>query len=181
MKAILRRGALLGAWLLAAGQAGAGEVIGNTYIGERFGYFEMTSVEGKWEMTDKEKSAPNDMAGMVVHFKLKEAVSGWKADVNVTGFKKVDQSISIGFVMEAMRKAWTDQGLETLQAESGRIAGRKVFLSEARGTVKGIAFKGRNIFLEGEKAIFMVAVLAPDYAYPQVIQLLDELVATAKY
>lgn len=166
---------------LVIGHAWAGEVIGNTYIGERFGYIEMTSVEGKWDITDREKGATNDLAGTIAHFKLKEAVSGWKPDVNIMGFKKIEGAITADFVMNMMRKEWTAQGGEVEPIETGRIAGKKVFYNDKRIAAKGIPMMGRDIYLEGEKAIFIVHVIAPAHAFPQVLQLVEELVATAKY
>lgn len=180
MKATIRCH-VLAVLMLAAAHAGAGEVIGNTYVGERFGYIELTSVDGKWEIIDKEKSATNDFAGMIAHFKLKEAVSGWKADVNIMGFKKVEGAITVDFVISMMRKEWAAQGGEVEQIETGRIAGKKVFFNDKRISVKGIAMKGRDIYLEGEKGIFIVSVVVRTDAYPQTLQLLEELVSAAKY
>jgi hypothetical protein len=180
MKATIRFH-LLAVLMLAAAHAGAGEVIGNTYVGERFGYIEMTSVDGKWDITDREKEAKNDFAGMIAKFKLKEAVSGWKPDVNIMGFKKIEGAVTVDFVMNTMRTEWTGQGGEVDQIETGRIAGKKIFFYDKRLTPQGIPMKGRDIYLEGEKGIFIVAVIAKTPAYPQVLQLLEELVATAKY
>ena len=166
---------------LAAWPAGAGEVIGNTYVGERFGYIELTAPDGKWEITDKEKGATNDMAGMIAHFKLKDAISGWRADVNILGFKKIEDAITVDFVMNTMRTEWTAQGGETEAIETGRIAGKKVFFYDKRLNVKGIAMKGRDIYLEGGKAVFVVHMIVRADVYPQTLQLLEELVAGAKY
>ena len=175
------RSCLILALALAAWRAGAGEGIGNTYVGERFGYIELTSVDGKWDIVDKEKSATNDFAGMIAHFKLKEAISGWKPDVNVMGFKKVEGAVTADFVINMMRKEWTAQGGEVEQIETGRIAGRKVFFNDKRISVKGVAMKGRDIYLEGEKGIFIVSVIVRADVYPQTLQLLEELVSAAKY
>ncbi len=166
---------------LAAVPAGAGEVIGNTYVGERFGYIELTAADGKWDISDKEKSATNDMAGMIAHFKLKDAISGWKADVNILGFKKIEDAITVNFVIGTMRKEWIAQGGEVEPIETGRIAGKKVHHYEKRLNVKGIAMKGRDIYLEGEKAVFVVHMIVRADAYPPTLQLLEDLVATAKY
>lgn len=166
---------------LAAWPAGAGEVIGNTYVGERFGYIELTAADGKWEIADKEKAATNDMAGMIAHFKLKDAISGWRPDINVLGFKKIEGAITVDFVMNTMRSQWTAQGGEVDAIETGRIAGKKVFFNDKRLNVKGIAMKGRDIYLEGEKAIFVVHMVVRADVYPQTLQLLEELVSAAKY
>lgn len=172
---------LLAALLLVATHAGAGEVIGNTYIGERFGYIELTSVGGKWDITDKERGANNDLAGMVAHFKLKDPISGWKPDLNILGFRKVEGAVTADFVINMMRKEWEAQGGEVEQIETGRIAGRMVFFNDKRVTVKGVAMKGRDIYLEGEKAIFIVSVIVRADVYPQALQLLEEMVSAAKY
>ena len=172
---------LLLALALAAWQAGAGEVIGNTYVGERFGYIELTSVDGKWDITDREKSATNDFAGMVAHFKLKEAISGWKPDLNVMGFKKIEGAVTADFVINMMRKEWAAQGGEVGPNETGRIAGRKVVFNDQTITAQGLAMKGRSVYLEGEKGIFIVSVIVRADVYPQTLQLLEELVSAAKY
>ena len=166
---------------LAAWPASAGEVIGNTYVGERFGYIELTSVGGKWEITDKEKSAKTDLGGAIAHFKLKDAVSGWNPEVHVIGFKKVGGVVTVDFVVGLMRKEWIAQGGEVEALETGRIAGKKVVQYDKRLTFQGTPMKGRDICLESEKGIFVVAVIVREDAYPQTLQLLEELVSAAKY
>lgn len=182
MKGMCRHFGLLLALLLLAGQAGAGEVIGNTYIGERFGYIELVSVGGKWEVVDREKDAQNDMAGPVADFRLKEPVAGVKPIVfNVWGFRKADASITVDFIIQTLRNAWGQQGGEVESVEAGRLSGRKAWFLEKRVTFQGRLAHGRDIVVEGDKAIFVISTVALAPAYPQVRQLLEELAATAKY
>jgi len=173
--------ALFLAACLTAGNAVAGEVIGNTYIGERFGFIEVNAVDGKWEITDKEKTAANDIAGMVVHFKLKEKVSGWSPDVNITGFKKVGSFVTADWVLNMMRDSWKGQGFTLNPIETGRISGRKIYFFEMQATLQGMEMKGRNVLLEGEKAFFLAAMATSAQSYQNLLPLFEELIASAKY
>ena len=165
-----------------AAQVRAGEIIGNTFIGERFGYIELTSVDGKWEIVDREKDANNDMAGPVADFKFKEPISGVKpVTFNALGFRKVDQSITVDFLIKTLRDAWSKQGGEMDSVEAGRISGKKVWITEKRITLKGNHAHGRDILLEGEKAVFVISVVVLAAAYPEYKRLLEELAASAKY
>lgn len=166
---------------LAAGNAFAGEVIGNTYIGERFGFIEVNAADGKWGISDREKTAANDIAGMVVHFKLKEKVSGWAPDVHITGFKKVGDVVTADYVLNMMRESWKSQGFTLNPIETGRISGRKVYLFEMQATLQGMEMKGRNVLLEGEKALFLAAMVTSAQSYQNLLPLFEELIATAKY
>lgn len=166
---------------LTAGNAVAGEVIGNTYIGERFGFIEINAVDGKWEIADKEKTAVNDIAGMVVNFKLKQKVSGGAPDVNITGFKKVGDFVTADYVLNMMRESWKSQGFTLNPIETGRISGRKIYFFEMQATLQGLEMKGRNVLLEGEKALFLVAMVTSAQSYQNLVPLFEELVASAKY
>lgn len=166
---------------LAAGTAVAGEVIGNTYIGERFGFIEVNAADGKWEIADREKNAVNDLAGLVVHFKLKEKVSGWSPDVNIMGFKKAGDAITADYVLNTMRDSWKSQGFTLSPIETGRISGRKIYFFEMQATLHGMEMKGRNVLLEGEKAIFIVAMATSAKSYQNLLPLFEELIASAKY
>jgi hypothetical protein len=89
--------------------------------------------------------------------------------------------VAIDFVINSMRESWSGQGFENLQTETGRIAGRKVFQFDMQGTLKGTSVRGRNIFLESEKAVFAIQMMVPAHVFSQMLPLLEELAATAKY
>ncbi len=189
MRAVLNWCCLIAGLGLAMAGARAGEVIGNTYIGERFGHVELTSIGGKWNIIDKEKDAQTDVAGVVAEFRLKEPVGSVSTVTafEVMGFRK-SEGRTVDFVINWRRDAFAKLGAET-EPTTGRIAGKKIWLIEKRHTNRMslggkdivLEMKGSDIILEGEKAIFLLGFFAHAPAYPEARQLLEELAATAKY
>ncbi len=166
-----------GAMLLAACSAAlAGEVIGNTYIGEKHGYIEVLSPEGKWSIKDKEGEGTG-----VVELRLKDPINGTNPSVLVQAIPHSGGLVPADMVLQIMRDSFAQQGMQTGPVETGRIAGKKVYQFWIRLERSGQVVKGDVVMCEGDKSFFMIQFTANSVAYDAARPLFNDVLEKVKY
>jgi hypothetical protein len=103
--------------ILAAATAFAGEVIGNTYISEKDGTFEITA-EG-WNIKDAE--TPGQVK--IVELTTKQPINGITPSLQFYRLAHMGGAITPEFMLQQLREGLAKQGMEVGAIESRRFAG----------------------------------------------------------
>lgn len=169
------------AGLLLCGSAGAGQLQGGTYVGERFGRIEITPAPGRWEMIDREAAGGNDLGGPVVDLHLRDNPGGSRAVVHVTGVKKADPSITAEFVLATSRDALVQQGGTPEPVRRLAIGGRGAWTYEAAVAAQGRPARTRLVVVEGPAAIFLLQMVVPVDGFEAAGRAFEQLLSGVKY
>ena len=161
--------------LLLAFPVLGGEIIGNTFIGEKHGYIEITSPDGKWQIQDRE-----GQGYQVANLTLKDPISGTRPTVLFSAIPR-DASVTADQVLQWTREAMEKQGMEVGQIETMRVSGKPVYSfmgSLTKGSVKVLQ---RSYLLEGAKSFFMVNTTAQAAAFDAAKPLFESVIEKLKY
>jgi hypothetical protein len=151
----------------------SGEIIGNTYIGEKQGYIEIHSPEGKWEIEDREGRGHE-----IALFKFKELLSNSRPAIHFFGFP-IAGDITLENMLREMRSNLGKQGMELGPIEPKRFAGKPVQTFPGRLLGKGV--QSTMYLFQGAKSVFYVQCSAADVVFDTVKPMCDDIIEKLKY
>ena len=161
--------------LMLALPAWPGEIIGNTYIGEKHGYIEVVSPDGKWQIEDRE-----GRSNQIVELSLKSPINGTRPTILFFGIPKLD-GMTIDMVIGMAREAIEKQGMELGPIESRRYAGKPIHAYSGSMTKNNQKAIQVMYVLEGPKTFFFVSASANSAAFDAAKPLFEEVVEKLKY
>jgi len=161
--------------LLVAFPVVGGEIIGNTYIGEKHGYIEINSPDGKWQIQDREGQGTQ-----IAQLALKDQISGSRPTVLFSAIPK-GAGITADQVLQWSREAMEKQGMELGQIEPVRFGGKQVYGFQATLTKGTVKVEQRNYLIEGAKSYFLVSCTALSAAFNAAKPLFEEVMEKLKY
>ena len=150
-----------------------GEIIGNTYIGEKQGYIEIQSPGGKWEIEDREGRGYE-----IAILRSKEQISNSRPNIHIQGFPMVGD-INMENMLREMRSSLEKNGYELGPIEPKRFAGKQVNTYSGRLLGKGVQIVA--YMLQGAKTVFYMQCAAAETVIATVKPMCDEVVEKLKY
>ena len=170
----MRRELILGvSALIFSFYAWSGELIGNTYIGEKQGYIEIQSPDGKWQIEDREGRGYE-----IAMLRSKEQINNSRPNILIQGFP-IAGDMTFENMLREIRQGHEKQGWELGPIETKRYGGKQVLTFSSRLLGKGV--RGEMYLLRGEKSTFFASCTAADGAYTAAKPLCDEVIERVKY
>ena len=169
----------MGKWIAAAAvlllaiPVDAGEIIGNTYIGEKQGYIEIQSPDGKWEIEDREGRGFE-----IAMLKSREQINNSRPNIHFFGYP-IAGDITLENMLRELRASFGKQGYELGPIEPKRFAGKQVHTFSGRLLGKGV--QTSMYLFQSAKSVFFVQCAAADAAFDTVKPMCDEVVEKLKY
>lgn len=152
-----------------------GEIIGNTYIGEKHGYIEIQSPDGKWQIQDRE-----GQSNQIAILTLKDAINGTRPTMLFFGIPNPG-GVTLPEVAQWGRDAIEKNGFELGTIETRRYGGKPAIIFTATITKGGGRATMLSITLEGPKSFFQVYASANAVAYDAAKPLFEEVVEKLKF
>lgn len=166
---------------LGAGPALAGQVVGNSYVGARYGALTIVPPAGAWRIVDQEGSAGSEAGGPVVHLQMAQAIGGAYPVVQVSAVRKTEAAVTAAFILDTSREAMIQRGGVPGPVEVGAADGRQVHSYRARIPVRGQAAEAVYVLLEGAGSFFVLQMVVPVVDYDEARARLDQLLTTLRY
>ncbi len=165
---------LLAALLMATPTSGlAGEMIGNTFVSEKFDPIELTTPGSTWTIKDYESHNMLTIAWLGRDDK--------QATIVVAGMLKQNDSESGRTTMNSMRKGMEEMGVAVSTIETARIGGKSILRSSGQGKVNGVQIDFVFYLTEGKKAYYTYQLMVLNgKAVDEAIASLDTLLETTK-
>jgi len=152
-----------------------GEIIGNTYIGEKNGYIEIQSPGGKWQIVDREGQGPS-----IANLTVKDPIKGSRPTLLFQGIPKMG-GITLDQIMQMIRTSVEQQGLELGPVEMKRYGGKQIATFNSTLTKQGIKVVMNTFICEGPKNFFMATGSAVEGAYEGAKPMFEEVIEKLKY
>lgn len=171
--------AVIAFWLAAP--VFAGQVSGESYIGERFGRIELRAPAGQWLLLDRESSGNNEFGGPVLDLKATAAIAGAFPTLHVNAFKRADASVTAEFVLQTSRHAVQQKGGELGPEQMRAVDGKKIWFFEAQVILLDKPAWLYYVLLEGATAFFAVQTVVPEAAFGETKRRVDELLLKVTY
>ena len=155
----------------------AGEIIGNTYVSDKFGPFEVTSPDGKWSIKDEETASQ----AQLVKLELKDPLNGHKPNFNVFSVPNPGGTVTLDYFLRTQRESFEKAGIEVGALEVRRFAGKKVPFFSTSMTRSNRTLKADVYVFEGQNAIFFAQCIFDPINHAAHKPLCDEVAETVKY
>lgn len=159
----------------------AGQLNGETYLGERFGRIELTAPARQWLLLDREYSSDNEFGGPVLDLKATAAIGGAFPSLHVTAFRRVDASVTPEFVLQTSRDAVQHKGGELGPVQMRTVNGKNVWFFAAQVRQQDKAARLYYVLLAGSSALFALQTVVPESAFSETKNRVDELLSAVSY
>lgn len=159
----------------------AGQLSGNTFVGERFGRIEIVETDAQWLILDREYSGNNLLGGPVADIKATRPVAGYFPTVHLSAFKRADATVTPDFVLQTSRDAVRQKGGHPGGIQSAAVNGRNVWFFEAMVLQQDKPAKLYYVLLEGDSVFFALQTVVPEFAFDETRGRVDKLLNGISY
>jgi hypothetical protein len=156
----------------------AGEILGNTFTSTKYGYFEISSPDGKWQL--KYEQAPS-LCSLIT----KDAVGGtWYPYLTVAALTNTGNAMDEEGMRKAAERTIANMGATPRGVGFGRIrlAGKKALVAYfAADAPTGGKMNGRMYMLAGSESVFILTYAVHESIEQAAEPLLQTVLSTVKF
>ena len=153
----------------------SGELIGNTFIGEKSGYIEIQSPGGKWQIEDRE-----GQGRAIANLTSKDSIKGSRPTILFQSVPKMGE-MTADEITQITRSVFEKQGFQNGPIEVKRYSGKPVATYHSSMSKDGVKVLMYVFILDGQKSFFLVSATAPEVAYEAAKPLFEEVIEKLKY
>ncbi len=153
----------------------AAEASGDSLVSEQPAHIEITVPNEQWEIRSAE-----DRAYQIAEM-TSRPVEGLTATVTFWGVANPGAKVSPDQMIENLRKAFSDQGMEVGEHEPRKYGGKRVLTFQAQWTTDRGSTRGVVYLMTAKDSLFWAQFFATDAAYDRFRPTVDEIVAKTRY